>query len=156
MNWILRMLRRPPPAFSTTELRMRLEIATKDRKYQPRDGLTFCNYFVEAAAEWFGYRGFGGLMANGIVEKMRNTPNTFSLVGYKEAAEHANTGRLVIAGQQAEPHGHVCIVYPGNMGWSGSWNCEVPLAANVGKNCWVGLPLSRAFKAQPELFLYRG
>lgn len=126
---------------------------------QPESGVTHCNSFVSFVARGLGFGGFDGLMANQIVDRMKNAAD-FALVVGKAAQEIANDGRLVVAGQKGDvmmnghlDHGHVSVVFPGAMIFSGKWNEEAPLLANVGKENKV-FGANYAFKEKPEYWVW--
>ena len=81
---------------------------------QPRNGQTFCNSFVNEVAHFFNYHGFDNLMANQIVDLMESDSH-FTKVN-SPAVEimkaMVSTPKLIIAGQKAAGHGHVCVVNP--------------------------------------------
>jgi len=131
-------------------------------EYQPRqakdiDGkivtLSHCNSYVNEVCEIFGYKEFGGLLANQMIDLMAFSP-AWSLTGIDKAQFMANQGSLVIAGLKAEPHGHVAVCVPGKEKTSGRWGM-VPGIANVGKDVFVGKALSWGFSEMPQFWTLR-
>ena len=94
---------------------------------------TFCNMALDVLCkEVWGFKGFTGMLANQIVDRMKNAPD-FAEVGPDAAQNLANDGRMVIAGFKNDPHGHVSAIYPGTCVYSGKWRCNAPMSVNVGK-----------------------
>lgn len=103
------------------------------KRWTPKEDTTFCNVAVNYIAGSVGYEGFKGLLANEIINAIKKSVD-FTKVSAADAQKIANDGRLVIAGRMDEPHGHVCVVYPGGvMVNSSKWHEEAPTVANVGK-----------------------
>jgi len=131
----------------------------KSPTFKPVESVTYCNCFVAYVARGFGFRGFDGLMANQIIDRMKDAAD-FALVAPKAAQDLANDGRLVIAGLKGEvmqnghlDHGHVAVVYPGSMLFSGKWNEDCPLLANVGKENKI-FGANYAFREKPEYWAW--
>lgn len=122
-------------------------------EYQPKDGITHCNGYVNEICETFGYKGFNGLLANQIIDLMSSS-DQWSEVPIDKCQFIANLGSLVIAGIKEEPHGHVCVICPGREKTSGRWG-KVPSVANIGKDVFVGKGLSWAFSSMPKFWAYR-
>lgn len=116
---------------------------------------THCNSFVHAVASKMGYKGFWQgypIMANNMVELMLQEVDWMKEKDGEMAQYHANQGSLVIAGQKSEGHGHVCVIRPGNMIFSGKWNKTVPKCANVGKDVFLGKGVNFSFQTEPDYF----
>ena len=124
---------------------------------QPKDGKTFCNVAVRGIAGAMGCRHFNdGMLANDmILEMAKNT--AFRLDNGERAQAHADKGGLAIAAKQAQPHGHVAVIYPmGALYLSGSWKKLVPYVAQVGSHNAIE-PVSKAFpvsEPEPQYFLW--
>lgn len=137
--------------------------ATPGKEWAPAaDGRTFCNEAVNHVAVLNGYilfarptkdRPTGAALANHIYEMLANPKNGWLAVTGEVAQAHANEGDLVIAAQQSNGHGHVCVVIPGEMEDSGSWAKKAPKVLNVGKSVFVGKRASHAFSSEPEFFV---
>lgn len=126
-----------------------------ERQFAPRDGVTHCNEAVQYVAKKFGYDRFAGKMANEMVD-IANNDRRWVKVSPQEAAERACEGRLVIAAQKGEVHGHVCIVRPGTLEGSAKWKTKAPKVMNVGKDCFIAKGANFAFRDQPDYFSLEG
>lgn len=112
---------------------------------------TYCNFAVRDIAEAMGLALFKGLTANQIHAKLLTLPHCRQDTGDR-ARLHAEAGQLAIASQTGQVHGHVAVVYPGPMSYSGKWGTSVPMVANVGRTNGV-MGANFAFKDQPTYFL---
>jgi hypothetical protein len=122
----------------------------------PMHGETFCNDAVTIIAERCGYRGFNGLEANDIIDLMIRTPE-WNPVALGLAQDAANSGQLVVAGQTAQPHGHVCVIRPGVAGVAGHWpGASVPKCLNIGEENFIGRGLDFAFRNIPNIYVWKG
>lgn len=130
-----------------------IHLAFSRPEYVPRDGITYCNQFVNEVATGCGFKGFAGLMANQIVDLISNN-DQWSEVSVDKAQDLANEGTLIVAGIKAEGHGHVNVICPGKQKTSGRWG-NVPSVANVGKENFIGKGLSWAFSDMPKLYAWR-
>lgn len=117
---------------------------------------TYCNFACNSIALRMEYAGFEDdgvpLLANEICKKMSDPNGDWIKLGNGDVAQaKANEGGLVIAGR-ANPagHGHICVVMPGLMEYSGSWSKMVPKCMNVGKDVFIGKKVSWAFRANEE------
>lgn len=123
------------------------------------DGIpeTFCNYALHVFMSKFGYSKFKGLLANQIIDYMNNHRDEWDYTrNHVEAHAAVNGGNIVIAGQKAENHGHVCIILPSeDMIYSGSWQTLVPLCMNIGKKNFFNKGISKAFGTPPTYYIYR-
>ncbi len=137
-----------------------MDIATKvvnDPKYAMRDvtgdGIpeTFCNIALNRIAkEAFGYTGFENKMANAIYAMLKEGGPWKSVTG-EQAAQMAGQNALVVAAQPAKAHGHVAVIVPEKMAFSGKWKKMVPVCANVGKKNGI-MGVNFAFGEEPEYF----
>ena len=130
------------------------------KKYEARDGLTFCNVFVNKVSERVGCRKFKGLLANQIVDKMWKLEGAFLPVNAPAAASFATAGFLVIAGwkNKKDASGHVAVCTTGKLFWSNAMQLEVPYVASVGRKNFYGKPASFAFTkhSKPSYFVWIG
>lgn len=115
---------------------------------------TFCNIFVDSVAQEMGCHDFMGKMANEMIDVMSRSVN-WTLCPIEDAQSRANLGSLLIATEEAQPHGHVCVIVPGIKVRSIHWSMAVPLCANVGKDVFIGKGLSFAFREVPKIWLWR-
>lgn len=115
---------------------------------------TFCNLAVQHVCGRMGYEKFKGLVANQMIDFMRRSFD-WEKIEMSRAQELTNGGRLVLAGQQAQGHGHVAVIRPGVAEFSGSWNEKAPKACNVGATSFIGKRLSFAFKQKPEFWVLK-
>jgi len=114
---------------------------------------TFCNFGVNHVCSAMGFDGFKGMMANQMVFTMQHSP-FFSEVYPEVAKEIADNGKIVIAGLQDDPHGHVAVVYPGkDMVMSGKWKMRVPQVGNVGKENRI-MGANYAFGSAPKYYAF--
>lgn len=123
-------------------------------QFKPRGGMTFCNQAVRFIAERLGYQGFKSMLANQMVAFMRSSP-AWLPIQLDQAQGYANQGRLVVAGLQDQPHGHVTLVRPGVADFSGKWKTAAPKVINIGADNFIGKGLNWAFQKKPEVFLLK-
>ena len=119
----------------------------------PKGGITWCNKAVDRICAYLGYAEFHGMMANGIIKHCQ-VSGDFSPLLITSATALAKAGRIVIAGQEGQVHGHVAIVYPGRDIYSGKWQVYVPQVANVGKSNGI-MGVNYAFPAPPEFYILK-
>jgi hypothetical protein len=145
---------------NATRLKEILDRVRQQPDLAPRkDGTTFCNIALDRILGLYGAARMTApknvpLMANDMVDFMRNNPQLWVPVNGDVACARASQGVLVVAAQQADGHGHVAAVYPAPMEYSGSWNKEVPMLNNIGKKNAV-MRASMCFHAEPEYFSVR-
>jgi hypothetical protein len=112
---------------------------------------TFCNWGLRLIAEgWFGVKAFNGLNANSIHAFLKaNGQKVDAKTAHAEAFK-----RFVIAAQTNEKgSGHVAVVVPDKLHFSGKWNKDAPSVANVGvKNGIMGANF--AFATEPDYFIF--
>jgi hypothetical protein len=134
-----------------------------------------CNVFLAKALKLlFGIADFelpglphGFLAANDIARYVAAHPDQWTLLGsassqlaLDRAQTYANLNTPVIAVYVSDPHGHVAVVLPGTLEYSGQWNLHVPNSASGfldrPHKSYVGLRLSNAFQASdlPKVKLY--
>jgi hypothetical protein len=134
-----------------------------------------CNVFLAKALKLlFGIADFElpgvpdeFLVANDIARYVAAHPDQWTLLGsassqaaLDRAQTYANLNTPVIAVYISDPHGHVAVVLPGSLEYSGHWNLHVPNSASEFLNrphkSYVGLRLSNAFQASdlPKVKLY--
>lgn len=123
------------------------------KAFRPSDGATHCNEVIQYVCRKFNYTKFYGKVANEIIDIMKAPDSPWSNITPNEAWQAANEGSLVIAGLKAEPHGHVCIVRPGTLEFSGNWKENAPKVMNMGKNCFIDKGANYAFHDKPEYFV---
>ena len=119
----------------------------------PRDGKTYCNTAAYKICFNYGYDLYDPnrkdlMMANEIEAWVRS--NWAKITGLK-ANRLANEGKIAMAAQKGTPHGHIAIIYPGAMVYSGKWAKEVPVVANVGARNGV-MGCNYAFKTEPAYY----
>jgi hypothetical protein len=120
------------------------------------DGTTHCDATVDYVLRKYGVNDFSGdeWMANTIIQAMRRMTKFKRVDGSKEAQELANQGVLVIAGLEAQPHGHVAILRPGLMEFSGSWKKDAPKGMSNGSLAATTMAkkFSFVFRTEPEYY----
>lgn len=118
---------------------------------------TFCNLAVNYVCSRMGYEKFKGMVANQIVDYMKRKPEEWEPVKMADAQAFANDGRLLLAGAQEAPHGHVTVLRPGIEEYSGKWSAKVPKTVDVGGGSEIGKSLAYAFGGPkpPEIWMLR-
>ena len=116
---------------------------------------TYCNRAVAYVAEAMGYKGFpADVLANDLIRFMDGSTD-WERVPMAQAQALANRGGLVIAAEPAQPHGHVCVVRPGNAAHSGKWQKAAPKVMNLGKTRDIAKGVNFAFQAEPTFYRWR-
>ena len=131
-------------------------------KWPPRaekDGTmtTFCNRAVQEVAAAYGCQDLDGMMANDMAQALGGglVPGWARARG-DMAAKHARRGGLALAAKEYTGHGHVAILAPESMQFSGSWGYDVPCVYNVGKKNGL-MKCSEAFavaQGEPAYYIY--
>lgn len=122
---------------------------------------TFCNFSINHVCNEVNYTKFNAginlpVSANTMVKTMSDPTGDWMTVAGDVAQYHANQGALVIAGQSnPQGHGHVCVVIPGELKDSGHFVKKVPVVMNVGKDVFIGKPVSFAFQLEPTYFVLK-
>lgn len=132
------------------------------------DGTTFCNFAVDAVAKALGYTQFGGKTADQIVAFLTGNSD-WSEIPLPKAQDMANQGSLLIAGLDSvalnQAHGHVCVIRPGKIVYSGKWGA-CPRVLNVGAENFIARAkrgpltnqpagLNEAFQPLPKIWVLR-
>lgn len=106
-----------------------------------------------------GYEGFQNgkwpYLANEIIDIMARD-SLWRKTGLVFAQNKANQGYLSVAGEKKKPHGHVCVIRPGNFVYSQKWGYYCPKVMNIGSKNFMGLGLNYAFKKIPEIWVFQG
>jgi hypothetical protein len=134
-------------------------------KWAPDLISTYCNEAVNYVAckmEYFGFcrnlvlEKWEAVMANEMIAIMEKPDYGWLSVSGTNAQYHANKGVLVIAGlKNPDGHGHVCVVRPGVLQHSNSWQAEAPKVMNVGKIVFIDKKASFAFKVIPQYYVLK-
>lgn len=109
-----------------------------DPLLQPHDGETFCNLGARKVAQSLNCHDFDDLSlhADQMISIMESSIR-WQKVNGSDATIHALGGGLAFAALTSEAlgekRGHIAAVYPVGMQRSGSYSCDVPLVANVGR-----------------------
>lgn len=127
------------------QLRQLCMEAVNNPAWVPANGRTYCNRATNFIAQGMGHFFPFDAMANDMVSSMASSPEWRQEHDLARIPGLAMRGTLVVFGLQEQPHGHVCVAYPGPPQMSGSWGREVPMAANVGRKNGI-MRLSEAFK----------
>jgi hypothetical protein len=125
---------------------------------------TFCNMFVRDVPEAKGYTKCKGMRANDMHRHMVYESNKeagdFTRIppmGLAEVLNDEHEAPIIIASKpNMDGPGHVCILLPGEFQFSGKWQKNVPLCANIGGTNFWNKGASYAFKVEPEYFRCRG
>ncbi len=145
-------------------LKALLQQLTQDPELEPKaDGTTFCNCFTRRVVQAFNCTEFDdkSLLADDMEQILRlNISGKWEPCDGSTAANRAMIGGLVIAVKTSkelgEAHGHINVIYPAPMQFSGSLNTAIPMCANVGKRNGV-MKISEAFpvaKGEPNYYTY--
>lgn len=98
------------------------------------------------------------LLADEIVEKISTSPD-WRPVTIGGTWVLANLGGLVFAMADStrlkETHGHIATIIPSYGVYSGHWQCQVPLCMNIGRENFMGRPVSFAFREMPLFFVWK-
>jgi hypothetical protein len=129
--------------------------ARENANLRPEDGETYCNVAVAFIALRIGCNELSGRLANDMCDYFEASPDKWSHVPIDKAQDLANAGSLVVAYERSDPHGHVCVIFPGIQKTSGKWNCQTPACINVGRDVFIGKGLNYAFKEIPKLVVWR-
>lgn len=118
---------------------------------------TFCNLSINYICSRLGYEKFKGMVANQIVDYMRRKTEEWEPVPMDKAQALANEGKLLIAGVQNDPNGHVSVIRPGIEEFSGKWSAKAPKTGNVGASSAIGKSLAWAFGGPkpPEIWMLK-
>ncbi len=136
-----------------------------DETFMAVGDTTHCNQYVHYVATKMGYTKFqpdgaaGPMMANEICDMLDANTEEWMPVGGGVAQWHANNGALVVASwKNFGGHGHVSVVFPGELGTSGNWHTdEVPKMANVGPadRSKIGIGANWCFHDIPKFFVLK-
>ena len=120
---------------------------------------THCNQFVNGVAKSLNYFSFwpsnavNPMVATEIYAFVWGSSDWTNITG-DVAQSHANTGAFVLAVQDGQPHGHVCVIRPGTLITSTKWNKPVPKCANVGATVFIDKGVNWAFgDKEPSYFV---
>lgn len=90
-------------------------------------------------------------LANAIYLRMVDADGDWRQIDAVMAQQMANAGCLVAAiDRNNDRPGHVCVVVPGNVEHSPSFNGVVPKVMNIGKDVFIGKRASFAFSAEDK------
>lgn len=124
-------------------------------KYDAKKGVTYCNMAVNAYAKRLGYKGFEGLMANGMVSMMSKPGTGWRKATAAQAIDAAKKGQLTVAGWKGTAHGHISAVI-------GEYKPGVPAIAQAGGYTRNGKTVNNTFeygsitqtRANPTYFVH--
>lgn len=122
-------------------------------QYNNKLGVTYCNLAAQDIAESLGCQDLEGKLANEMIDAIMNS-REWSEVSMEKAQDLANQGSLVFATLKEMPHGHICVVRPGQPKSSGKWG-DVPSVMNVGKDNFISKGLNWAFADYPKIYVWR-
>lgn len=75
--------------------------------------------------------------ANDMASGWANNPQNWQEISLAETQDYANKGYFVVAGYynpKQGGNGHVVVIVPGEMEYSGTWKCDVPHCMDAGPN----------------------
>lgn len=129
-----------------------------NKSYWPKaDGETFCNVATQDVLVKMGYAALEGLTADQMYAKV-STSSDWLIKPIGDAQGLVNVGTILIAilpsVKLGQEHGHVCSLTSGEQGFSGHWNCKVPLVMNLGRpgTCFRQIGVNYAFVPVPEIY----
>jgi hypothetical protein len=130
-------------------LKAACDAAIADKSLAPKNGETYCNFGLIKIMQLMGLAPLSG-RANQMIIAMGAEWNA---VTAGRAVALAKAGKLCVAGLAGDKHGHVAVVYPADMEFSGSRKKNVPMVANVGNKNGM-MKASGAFPSDPLYFAY--
>lgn len=133
-----------------------------------------CNFFVgRALNKVYGISDFDlstdaeerYFLANEIATILEFNSEDWTLLGkaedrqvLNESVNYANLGKAIIAVQSKSPYGHVAVILPGEVEYSGNWKLKVPNSASFfldrPSKSYVGRELSFVFSTPEEVKIY--
>ncbi len=141
-------------------LKAACDAALSNPAFKPSDGVTHCNQAAISIANAMGCHELDGLLADDQYKVIgKNESGCWKSVKPFEATIHALGNQLAVAilpsyriieglDDNDKPiyakHGHIAVVYPLGMQWSGRLMHDVPMLANVGRTVGV-MKASMAF-----------
>ena len=146
--------------FSQKELREKVKFCWEIWNKKDNSTVTYCNLFVQEVMHLlYDYKLFDGCLANNILCMMKKY-SEWEKIDYmtliSDSFEDTRDHSIIIAAQHGKPSGHVVVLLPGKLAYSGKWGKHIPICANIGKTNFFGKGVSFAFKDEPEYFLYKG
>lgn len=142
---------------SRLHLKKILDLTVNNKDFMPRDGNTYCNLaFISVAAEFGCYDFDNTMLANRIIDIIEQSNSWFREFRGDLAAKYANRGYFGVACKHYPIHGHIAVIAPMDMEYSGSLKKNVPIVANVGKTNGY-MRISLAFPpegGEPEYYFY--
>ncbi len=136
------------------------EEMVKDPKFEAEDLIgdgkleTKCNFGVQHICDKMGYDGFKAKTANMIYSLLTVDPEWQKAPAEVCIAKIEEYGTIGIAAIEGGRHGHVAMLFPGDMGSSGKWHADkVPQVAHIGKKGTNGIKHANyAFSSEPAYF----
>ena len=136
----------------------------KSGEFEPKDGKTFCNLYVQAVAKSIGCGEIPNKLANDIFDHLESAWHAWLKVQPEEAQRLANRNFFVLgASKNPAGHGHLAVVIPGNSTFSASLKMIAPMVVSCGSPtstfwgkhagyafasaqppsyyCWMGFPV---------------
>ena len=144
-------------------------IYKKWEEYDELEGTdrTWCNYFVTSVLLSCGYLDFNHgnsvlslsedypMMANAICDHLDRDTENWERIEIREDIINQKEVPLIIAALRGQQHGHVAILLPGRWIYSGKWDKEVPICANIGGRNEYGIGINYVFRSEPEYYLFK-
>lgn len=122
---------------------------------------TYCNWFVGSVSKAVGCQDLwpngdpSPKLANEMYDILNKSTAWMKEIDGKMAQFHANQGCLVLAAKKnPDGHGHICLIRPGQMVYSGHWNKSAPRCMNVGISVFIDKTLAYAFETEPDYFVW--
>ena len=116
---------------------------------------TWCNIAVKEISDYFGYNFPPTVrLANEIYDFMLSPKSAgiFEEVSPDKALAMAYADKLVIACEKGAKRGHVAVVYPLDMQYSGKHKKNVPMVYSVGRQVGI-MTVGYAFRGEPKYYL---
>lgn len=137
-----------------------LEAAT-NVAWVPEDGKTFCNFAADHVAHGMGcddLRKDGQPLTADEIYQVFNTSKDWRVMTLGAPSVFATEGSLIFGIMNSkmlnQEHGHIATVLPGEPIWSGHWVAMAPICMNVGRDVFIGRPMSFAFRTIPTFFAW--
>jgi len=120
---------------------------------QPGHGLTWCNQAVNDFSKLWDVTSFEGKLANDISDFLASS-RAWPAVSPFLACEKANSGRLVIAHQKSDGHGHVAAVLPLVRSPYDGFPWELVPLLSMGRTSRIGAKARDCFQTAPAFSMY--
>lgn len=139
----------PHPKIARVELEKSVKIAVDSLLKKFGKAKAACNYGVQVVFNrHFNTRELNNKRANNMVDHWEAHPEKWESIEMSQAQQLANDGYFVVAGWKSAPgkSGHVVVIVPGLLVYSGIWKDSLPVVMDTGCNMkTISQPLSHSF-----------